>query len=405
MYKSIDSRSALEGRVRFGTSPLLETCYALSLLLTPTPRIEMHRDWVRAERRRMGKSLRRRLADLGDWPMLWISLVDAMPAEAMQLPLKAGLVTVAEIPARDFATRLLSGLLHDAKQAAGVTAGESSLREATTRVPRSKREWLIFTGLYPYQEQAPAARVLERLIDDPAGVRSELLGALDAYWDQRFRHVWEALAEPLARSVADAAHRWETSTPREFADGLRLRIEIDEDRQRIGAIRGGYRLPISELTEAWFLPSMFNVHHFWHAMPAGDGTVGWFPYLDTRLHPGIAPVAEPGKATTAPVDPALVFKALGDATRYAILLLLARRPRTMTELAADLSLSKPTISHHTYLLREAGLLTETVAGKSVLLGVHAPTLAGLSTRMLAVLDEQAGAANTDRRRARPGRRR
>ena len=58
------------------------------------------------------------------------------------------------------------------------------------------------------------------------------------------------------------------------------------------------------------------------------------------------------------------IKALADPTRLAILLWLARRSASVTELADHFDLSQPTISAHVQVLRAAGLLDEKSAGRS-----------------------------------------
>jgi DNA-binding transcriptional ArsR family regulator len=50
--------------------------------------------------------------------------------------------------------------------------------------------------------------------------------------------------------------------------------------------------------------------------------------------------------------------ALGDPTRRAIFERLRRGPRAVGELAADLPVSRPAVSQHLRVLREAGLVTE-----------------------------------------------
>jgi DNA-binding transcriptional ArsR family regulator len=47
---------------------------------------------------------------------------------------------------------------------------------------------------------------------------------------------------------------------------------------------------------------------------------------------------------------------LGDPTRRAIFELLARRPRSVGELAAQLPVSRPAVSQHLRVLREGGLV-------------------------------------------------
>lgn len=53
----------------------------------------------------------------------------------------------------------------------------------------------------------------------------------------------------------------------------------------------------------------------------------------------------------------LLFKALSDPTRRAILDLLREGPRTAGDIAEQFHVSKPTISHHLDLLRQAELVT------------------------------------------------
>lgn len=60
-----------------------------------------------------------------------------------------------------------------------------------------------------------------------------------------------------------------------------------------------------------------------------------------------------------------LFKALNDPTRRAILELLRERPLTAGEIADHFSFSKPTISHHLDLLRQADLVTSDKQGQFV----------------------------------------
>jgi DNA-binding transcriptional ArsR family regulator len=54
--------------------------------------------------------------------------------------------------------------------------------------------------------------------------------------------------------------------------------------------------------------------------------------------------------------------ALGDRTRRAILACLAERPRAVGELADELPVSRPAVSQHLKVLKDAGLVTEHAAG-------------------------------------------
>ena len=54
--------------------------------------------------------------------------------------------------------------------------------------------------------------------------------------------------------------------------------------------------------------------------------------------------------------------ALGDPTRQAIVELLATGPMAVGELAARLPVSRPAVSQHLRVLKEAGLVSDTAAG-------------------------------------------
>ena len=56
------------------------------------------------------------------------------------------------------------------------------------------------------------------------------------------------------------------------------------------------------------------------------------------------------------------LSALGDPTRRAIFERLADRPRAVGELAADLPVSRPAVSQHLKVLKDAGLVRDRPAG-------------------------------------------
>lgn len=56
------------------------------------------------------------------------------------------------------------------------------------------------------------------------------------------------------------------------------------------------------------------------------------------------------------------WSALGDPTRHAIVAALAERPRAVTELAAELPVSRPAVSQALKVLKDAGLVSERAEG-------------------------------------------
>jgi DNA-binding transcriptional ArsR family regulator len=64
--------------------------------------------------------------------------------------------------------------------------------------------------------------------------------------------------------------------------------------------------------------------------------------------------------TNGPTDD--LWGALGERSRRAIVLRLAERPRSVAELADSLPLSRPAVSQHLKVLKDAGLVADEPAG-------------------------------------------
>ena len=60
-----------------------------------------------------------------------------------------------------------------------------------------------------------------------------------------------------------------------------------------------------------------------------------------------------------------LFKALNDATRREILEILKNKDLTAGEIAGHFNISKPSISHHLDLLKQAGLLVSVKEGQFI----------------------------------------
>lgn len=74
------------------------------------------------------------------------------------------------------------------------------------------------------------------------------------------------------------------------------------------------------------------------------------------------------RATTSPAQRAReiapILKALSDENRLTLLLAIADKASTVTELADVSGLSQPLVSHHLKSLRETGLVTATAVGRT-----------------------------------------
>ena len=64
------------------------------------------------------------------------------------------------------------------------------------------------------------------------------------------------------------------------------------------------------------------------------------------------------------------FEALGDPNRREILRLLGEGDKAVTELAASMPISRPAVSRHLRLLRQAGLVTEQAEGTRRIYHLH-----------------------------------
>lgn len=386
MNRTESTDSLFRDRVHFGTSAILETCYALAQVSRAANEVEVHQNWCRAARKLLGPRFFDAFGELGGWPMTWSIFADTIHAASIPESFDKATDGVRQISDHKFAVEFLIGILHNEDFATALLAGDIGLKEAVTKSPRSKREWLTFSGLYPFDSKSAAAKTIEQVIRSPGIFRDQCVSLLNEFWLAVFSDTWQVLVPQFQRLSAERSRLLAATSLQQFANELRLRVEIDTGKAVIRAVRGGYTLPVSKMTSAWMLPSAFNVHHFWHVIEDGETTHAYFPHFEPGIVVGVGGETTNQVDTTQRMDPALVFKALGDPTRFAMVVLISRVPRTATDLANELGLSKGTVSHHVHVLREAGLLSESVAGKSVILALQRQTIAYLSDAMLSYLD-------------------
>lgn len=69
-----------------------------------------------------------------------------------------------------------------------------------------------------------------------------------------------------------------------------------------------------------------------------------------------------------------LFKALNDATRRAILEMLKEKDMTAGEIADRFAISKPSISHHLDLLKQAGLVVAVKEGQFIYYSINTTVL-------------------------------
>ncbi|MDF2656756.1 MAG: ArsR family transcriptional regulator [Bacillota bacterium] len=83
-----------------------------------------------------------------------------------------------------------------------------------------------------------------------------------------------------------------------------------------------------------------------------------------------------------------VFKALSDPTRRKILQLLKERDLTAGEIADSFSISKPSISHHLNLLKQADLVMDERQGQNIVYSLNTTVFQELLGFFLNFIDKE-----------------
>lgn len=84
----------------------------------------------------------------------------------------------------------------------------------------------------------------------------------------------------------------------------------------------------------------------------------------------------------------LLFKALNDTTRREILDLLHKGDMNAGEIAAHFDMTKPSISHHLDLLRQAGLIEASKQGQFIIYSLNTTVVDELLTWLLKLNDKK-----------------
>jgi len=96
----------------------------------------------------------------------------------------------------------------------------------------------------------------------------------------------------------------------------------------------------------------------------------------------------------------LVLDALGDWTRRQIFEALRRGPRSVGDLAADLPVSRPAVSQHLRVLKDAGLVVDRKDGVRRIYSVSPDGLAGIRAYFDSFWDEALGRFASEARKER-----
>jgi DNA-binding transcriptional ArsR family regulator len=312
------------------------------------------------------------------WPLLADLLRDAKSGPTFSEMLE----TIASFDDATFQRAVMGGVFRSERIVDELIAGRQSLRDAVLAESGTGNRLLSLMGLYPFRQSSRAAGAFTRIVSDPANYRTDLSNALEIFWDSAFSDDWKALEPHMKRRVEAMEEALGNNPLSAFSRDLKLPVIFDDRKKIISAGDAAPMFRYRDLRDIYVIPSAFNDLRFWGAYADSAGSLRlYFPVFDPELletatirteHPRI-PVDTEG------ADPALIFRALGDTTRYAMACILARSPRTSVGLAKEFGVSKATISHHVQVLRNAGLLQEKVTERGVVLTLDRQAIEKLGT--------------------------
>ena len=202
-----------------------------------------------------------------------------------------------------------------------------------------------------HAERTAIENRLAALRADPK-VRARYISLLKEVWGA-VRIEWE---ETGRAAVIAATRDWQ----RQLAEGISFRDLLQRTRLWPGRsdLEGLAEAAAAEgrmvLTPGWFFGDIHVVE-----------LDGWM-YLGR----GIQPHSHDADLRHTADHVSKTMKAFADPTRLAILMWLAQKPASVTEVSRQFKLSQPTVSAHVQLLREAGVIEDKPAGRSSLLSVR-----------------------------------
>jgi len=364
-------------------TPRFDVFYALHALTSdaPTP-LGAWKERAAARLPRGFAGAAKRVAPI---PIFWPLLADALQATPGTMMFDEILSTLQSIAVAELRENVLAGIFHDRPTVDALLTREKTLRQVLTDERHPDAAILTHFGLRPYSAGSAAVGAMSTLLSEPASYRDDLVGVLRKFWDSGFRADWESLDPTLSRTAARIKSLVDRGSIAAVAAELRLPVVVDEDT---GALRtkSGALAEARKIVRCYVIPSAFNTRRWWAKYESGANRVTlYFPVWAgaeaanaLSTDPEAAARAERSSRSHPNVNAEAVFRALGDTTRYAIASILARNPTSSAELSRILKVSKPTITHHVYALRGAGLITEEPGGGSSRLSLNRDTIEALS---------------------------
>lgn len=371
------ARDSFRSLLHFAVTPRFEVFYALRAL----DEGKFADLWRRKTEQSLPKSFRAAAENVAPRPMMWPLLADSLRDAKPDPTFQEMLDTIASLDDVSFQRAVLSGLFRGEGVVDDLLAGRQSLRDAVEAETRKSKALLGLIGLHPFKRSSKVAGAFTTIVSKPAEFRVDLSNTLETFWRSAFGDDWNSLEPRMKRRVELMENASTSTSLSAVAEVAKLPVIFDDGKRTVNNGRGVPMFRYRDLREIYVIPSAFNDSRFWGAYPDSSGSLRlYFPVFDPELLETATVRAERPRSRVASegADPALLFRALGDTTRYAMACVLARSPRTSVELAKEFAVSKATISHHVQLLRSAGLLQEEVTDKGIALALDRQSLEELT---------------------------
>jgi ArsR family transcriptional regulator len=367
--------------IEFAVTPRFDVFYALyTVTSSATSPLDA---WKKKAIGRLPSDFERSAKRVAPLPIFWPLLADASQGLPGEITFDELLSTIREMAVDDLQRNILSGIFHDRDTVDSLVARTKSLRQVVADGALPGAELLVHFGLRPHNENSQAASALNSLLSKPESFREELASLLQRFWQTGFRRDWSALESSLRAESFRMRDVQEEHSLAEIGQELNLPVSFD-DRSKEVRPKTGPVVEYDRIDRCYIIPSAFNTRRLWAKYETRARR--FILYLPTTRDPEIANdivedawrPANVAAERQKTINAESVFRALGDATRYAIASILARTPTTSSELARSLNVSKPTISHHVQALRSAGLIAQAPRGGSTKLSLSRDTVAALS---------------------------
>ena len=400
MAFAFNTNSQPQDKFKFIVGLRFELFYALQTLTYHTmpaaddgKRTSMHSGWKQKTLKKLPQAFHDNFKALGGSPHFWPAIADALEHCPIEASFNDIITYLTHLKPEEFRESILVGTLHEQDIVNDLISGAKDLSDVSENAPEHEQKWLEFLGLRPYQSDADIVQAMNSLIHTPEAFKTTLIDTLRLIWEVELEAIWLAAYPQLVASLEEKKRLFETYTLPEFLERAlgndkTVTMKVDEENQTLVCCKGQFRIPFNKLGSFTLMPSIFNSMRFWTFYEYGDYTTIFLPYFeadiaidgdDMESEKSENVVSMPTNGKRVPeMNPSLIFKALGDNTRYAIISHIAQTPCTAAELSKILKVSKPTISHHVQLLREAGLLREEPAARSIQLSLKREVIEHLS---------------------------